>query len=83
MIRRWQRHHTASTYDRTSVRKGYVDFGICVYEGEGLDLQFQGLFEGDLNAVYRPSHLLHAAKNFTLVDLTQYSLTLTSLQRAA
>lgn len=61
---------------RSSVREGHVDVGICVYEGEEPDLVFQGLFEDDLNVVYRPGHPLHSVKRVTMADLIEYPLIL-------
>lgn len=61
---------------RSLVREGQVDFGICAYEGEEPDLDFEELFEDKLQVVFRPGDAIGKAPRVTVAELMRYPLIL-------
>ncbi len=63
---------------RARVREGLVDFGICARDGDEPDLDYEDLFQDDLQVVFRPRHPLADLKRITVDDLVRHPLILTN-----
>jgi DNA-binding transcriptional LysR family regulator len=61
---------------RTMVREGQVDFGICVFDKEDVDLVLEPLFEDKLYVVFRPDHAIGQVARVTINELIAHPLIL-------
>ncbi len=66
------------TQVRARVREGEVDFGICARSDGEPDLDYEDLFQDDLQVVFRPGHPLAKIDKITVHELIRHPLILTT-----
>ncbi|MFZ0268169.1 LysR family transcriptional regulator [Caulobacter sp.] len=66
------------TQVRARVREGEVDFGICARGDNDPDLDFEDLFQDNLQVVFRPGHPLAKVDQITVHELMSHPLILTN-----